>query len=116
MYTSKAVRVVSVSCVPAAVHGGRCDMGHGPYTALLTTALAPCASAVSLSRHGERKSTPPFQNSSLSIQVGVIRCIQTAPCGPRCSRYIRARGAGPPEAIGEAEGRPRNRSSHPAAQ
>ena len=33
-----------------------------------------------------------------------------------CSRYIRARGAGPPEAIGEAGGRPRNRSSHPAAQ
>ena len=26
--------------------------------------------------------TPPFQNSSLSIQAGVIRCIQTAPCGP----------------------------------
>ena len=35
---------------------------------------------------------------------------------PSCSRYIRARGAGPPEAIGEAGGRPRNRSSHPAAQ
>ena len=32
---------------------------------------------------------------------------------PSCSRYIRARGAGPPEAIGEAEGRPRNRPSHP---
>ena len=26
--------------------------------------------------------TPPFQNSSRSIQAGVIRCIQTAPCGP----------------------------------
>ena len=35
---------------------------------------------------------------------------------PSCSRYIRARGAGPPEAIGEAGGRPRNRPSHPAAQ
>ena len=35
---------------------------------------------------------------------------------PSCSRYIRARGAGPPEAIGEAGGRPRNRASHPAAQ
>ena len=31
-------------------------------------------------------------------------------------QYIRARGAGPPEAIGEAGGRPRNRLSHPAAQ
>ena len=44
----------------------------------------------------------------------------TVPTGralrPSCSRYIRARGAGPPEAIGEAGGRPRNRSSHPAAQ
>ena len=45
---------------------------------------------------------------------------RTVPTGralrPSCSRYIRARVAGPPEAITEAGGRPRNRPSHPAAQ
>ena len=25
--------------------------------------------------------TPPFQNSTRSIQAGVLRCLQTAPCG-----------------------------------
>ena len=51
-------------------------------------------------------STPPFQNCNRSVQAGVLRCLQAAPwLRPSCSRYIRARGAGPPEAIGEAGGR-----------
>ena len=35
---------------------------------------------------------------------------------PSCSRYIRARGAGPFEAIGEAGGRPRTRGRNGALQ
>ena len=27
------------------------------------------------------KTTPPFQNSTRSIQAGVLRCLQAAPCG-----------------------------------
>ena len=61
-----------------------------------------------------RFKTQAFQSRRESY-VGCIQYTDRA-LRPSCSRYIRARGAGPPEAIVEAGGRPRNRSSHPAAQ
>ena len=37
--------------------------------------------AVGLPGERPRAGTPPFQNCNRSVQAGVLRCLQTAPCG-----------------------------------